>query len=467
MEFSRPPLFSIPSNIEAAAAEEDEEGGSFDCIDTLFDQEDIHHKQPEPTSSYYHFLRRLGSMHQPQHHHHHVGNHRGTHFPLTRRNTPTDSTLFSAATTASHTGEQQQGANRKKNRRGTRRQAITSHLSNFHSILKRTATRKRHISETNLRRKVKKYAERSDWDAVRKLINGYVFSDIPPEALTSTVLPPPSSLQQDASSLFSSPATLPIHQEEVILPVPPPPPQSASSSGGSAGPQQRRPSYGSLNGSRRSFTGGESAAASAAIKAALEESSDSNNMNHHDDVLLCPSSSNNNAVNNGNFGENILHDVCSCHPPLDVVETLLTALRQNRKGCTVSTDEQGNTPLHLAVMSGSSSKVVDALVRADPTPASMGNIDNCSPLHLAMKFLVDVRLGLPATAPKHHHHGKHVQIKEQVLSPREAMEQTYQIVRILKDAMLTYPGKIDFKDEDASGYSPLDYAIEGILRTRH
>ena len=468
------PLFSIPSNIEAAEEEEDE-GGSFDdCIDTLLEQQ---HRPVEPTSSYYQFLRKLGNSmhHQPQHHH--AGN-RGTHFPLTRRNTPTDSTLFSAATTASHAGEHptstSSSSNRTKNNRRSRtRLAITSRLSNLHSILKRTATtRKRSISETNLRRKVKKYAERSDWDAVRKLIHGYEFSEIPEAAL---FLPPPHSSnkkQQHLAAEGGTTTSLPMHQEEILLPhVPPPPPQSTASSGGSAGQQQqqpRRPSYGSLNGSRRSFTGGESAAASAAIKAALEESSDSNNNNldSQHNVLLPSSRSSNNANNNNthpyDFGENILHDVCSCHPPLDVVETLLGALR-HRKGCTVSTnDESCNTPLHLAVMSGSSSQVIDALVRADPTPASMGNIDNCSPLHLAMKFLLDVRMGLPATAPKHHHHGR-FEVKERVLSPMEAMEQTYQTVRILKDAMLTYPGKVDFKDEDISGYSPLDYAIEGDI----
>jgi len=32
--------------------------------------------------------------------------------------------------------------------------------------------------------------------------------------------------------------------------------------------------------------------------------------------------------------------------------------------------------------------------------------------------------------------------------------------------MMTYPGKIDFKDEDKSGYSPLDYAIEGNVTNK-
>lgn len=40
------------------------------------------------------------------------------------------------------------------------------------------------------------------------------------------------------------------------------------------------------------------------------------------------------------------------------------------------------------------------------------------------------------------------------------MKRTYQSVLILKDAMLTHPGCVDFKDEDRTGFSPLDYAID-------
>jgi hypothetical protein len=36
-------------------------------------------------------------------------------------------------------------------------------------------------------------------------------------------------------------------------------------------------------------------------------------------------------------------------------------------------------------------------------------------------------------------------------------------VKVLKEAMLDYPGRVGFKDEDASGYSPLDYAIDGDI----
>jgi hypothetical protein len=51
-----------------------------------------------------------------------------------------------------------------------------------------------------------------------------------------------------------------------------------------------------------------------------------------------------------------------------------------------------------------------------------------------------------------------------ILSQEEALEETKQIVLILKSAMLTYPGQIDFKDEDSEGFAPLDYAIDGSIR---
>jgi hypothetical protein len=46
-------------------------------------------------------------------------------------------------------------------------------------------------------------------------------------------------------------------------------------------------------------------------------------------------------------------------------------------------------------------------------------------------------------------------------TPQEALDRTCKTAQTLKDAMLTYPGKIDFKDADKSGFSPLDYAIDG------
>ncbi|KAL7534983.1 hypothetical protein ACHAXR_006190, partial [Thalassiosira sp. AJA248-18] len=188
----------------------------------------------------------------------------------------------------------------------------------------------------------------------------------------------------------------------------------------------RRPSYGSANGLRRSFTGKESAAAAAAIKAALLE------------VLEESSSSDCDGLE---IGENILHDVCRHQPPLDVIEVLIKALR-HRRGATSGTDDQGRTPLHLAADTGALPEVIGALVRADPYPASMGDVDRRSPLHLAMKYL-------SSTAQE-----------KKLISPEEASDRTYRTVLILKDAMLKYPGKIDFKTEDNTGYSPLDYAIE-------
>ena len=46
------------------------------------------------------------------------------------------------------------------------------------------------------------------------------------------------------------------------------------------------------------------------------------------------------------------------------------------------------------------------------------------------------------------------------LAPEDALKRTYQSVLILKDAMLTYPGCVNFKDEDRTGFSALDYAID-------
>lgn len=43
------------------------------------------------------------------------------------------------------------------------------------------------------------------------------------------------------------------------------------------------------------------------------------------------------------------------------------------------------------------------------------------------------------------------------------MEILLKSVSILKSYMLTYPGKVDFKDDDNSGFNPLDYAIDKNL----
>lgn len=305
-----------------------------------------------------------------------------------------------------------------KNKKKSRRSRCFK-ISGLTNILKR-ASKKRPLSETQLRRKVKKSAERGDWDYVRKLITNYEFSDIP-EAMPKR-------------GSFNPHAQVPI-QEELSV--------------GSG--TNRRPSYGSrTGGERRSFTGKESAAAAAVIKAAMLEEEEGSSSNE-------PPS----AENRPDIGENILHDVCRFHPPLDVLETLLAALR-HRRGSTFGTDDMGRTPLHLAANWGASYNIIDMLVRADPTPTTMGDNDRRSPLHLVMKHLVFHQLN---PALQHHHHGRgsKLQAQERILSPEEMTEQAFQIVQALKNAMLTYPGKIDFKDEDSSGYSPLDYAIDGNI----
>jgi len=43
----------------------------------------------------------------------------------------------------------------------------------------------------------------------------------------------------------------------------------------------------------------------------------------------------------------------------------------------------------------------------------------------------------------------------------EILAQSVKTVLLLKSAMLTYPGKIDFKDEDNVGFAPVDYALDG------
>ena len=190
----------------------------------------------------------------------------------------------------------------------------------------------------------------------------------------------------------------------------------------------------------------------------LEESSDKSPQ-HEALVAPCPS-----VMDRPGVGENILHDVCQYHPPLAVIESLLASLK-HRKGLCIGIDGDGCTPLHLAVCSGSKPEVIDALLRADPTPASMGDFANRSPLHLAMRYLVNIG----KDEPQHycqHSRNHHVYIQEETRPPQDAEEETYQIVLIIKDAMMTYPGKIDFKDEDKSEYSPLDYAIEGNITNK-
>eukprot|EP00804_Cyclotella_cryptica_P025810 CCRYP_002687-RA/>CCRYP_002687-RA protein AED:0.18 eAED:0.18 QI:430/1/1/1/0/0/2/198/592 len=235
-------------------------------------------------------------------------------------------------------------------------------------------------------------------------------------------------------------------------------------------PNSRRPSYGSRNGERLSFAGKESAAAAAVIKAAaaaamLEEGSKSEDCSDNADMTS---------------GENILHDVCRHNPPLDVIELLLTALR-HRRGITCARDDDGRTPLHVAAASGASSVVVDALAMADPVPASMGDGDNRSPLHLAVKFLAykerseqhsqalprlrstSSRASKIAAIRKGKRKNRNNNSNTSILLIEKELCEARQIVMILKNAMITYPGQIDFKDEDNTGFAPLDYAIDGSI----
>mmetsp|Transcript_2877 Transcript_2877/g.5293 ORF Transcript_2877/g.5293 Transcript_2877/m.5293 type:complete len:1235 (-) Transcript_2877:103-3807(-) len=353
---------------------------------------------------------------------------------LPRRDTDpavTDSTQLSASTGNSASRGQRQKKDKKK---GGRLSRFTLRRGGpLFGFLKK----KKPLSETKLRKKLRKAADRGDWDAVRKLINDHDFADILPD------IPEASGVSKRGSFTPS-----------VNVPEEPPPPAGASGSATT----DRRPSYGE----RRSFTGGESAAAAAVIKAAamvaaLDEGSDSNNNGGGQDFKAGCS-------HPFNSGENILHDLCRYRSlPLDILESLLAALR-HRRCCTNATDDAGRTPLHLAANAGVAPVLIDALIRADPTPASMGDKDQRSPLHLAMNRL----LSQSATAQLPNNHPgrntksnkKNAHQEQPIESPEELFQQTLIIVKILKDAMLTYPGKIDFKDEDKSGYSPLDYAID-------
>jgi hypothetical protein len=232
----------------------------------------------------------------------------------------------------------------------------------------------------------------------------------------------------------------------------------------------RRPSYGSRNGERLSFTGKESAAAADAMKVAAamalleeqEESSSSEELSQKAKDAC---------------DENILHDVCSHNPPRDVIELLVAAMR-HRRGSTCGRDENGRTPLHVAVASGASSGVIDALTRADPLAATMGDVNHRSPLHLAVKYLayderyIEQHQHIATTQPSSK---KPIFTSKQyfttsahlnLLAKEEAIQDTRRIVVILKNAMMTYPGQIDFKDEDSTGFAPIDYAIDGSITDR-
>jgi len=369
------------------------------------------------------------------------------HGPLHRRdNDPavTDSTMFSVSTTPAAAvlaggsstggGNDSHGSRRKK-------KSLLGRLSLSRRLPGILRAKKRPLSEAQLRKRLRAAADREDWGAVRKLIAGYEFADdVATNVATDSAIHEHSDLSTHKRGSFK--------QGEQQ-------PQQSQQPPGTHAPAARRPSYGSRE--RRSFTGSftgkESAAAAAAIKAAaLDESSDSQHDSdpHVNGQPEANSGPSNSCKKRPNTGDNILHDVCRHRPPLDVLETLLAALR-HRRGCTAAADERGRTPLHLAAATGAAPALVDALIRADPSPASTGDDYGRSPLHLAVR-----QLCRPASAP---HHDKNIPRKVPP-SADDLLEQTHQTVKILKDAMLTYPGRIDFKDEDATGYSPLDYVVE-------
>jgi hypothetical protein len=312
-------------------------------------------------------------------------------------------------------------------------------------------------------------------------------------------------------------------------------------SGGGVSGTHRRPSYGSYSSGRRSFTTGkESAAAAAAIQhAALLDCCESNNSgdyscdddddgdgDNNDIVGERGTEKGRACIVNGergdrkcslsflrcnetrddrpDIGENILHDICRYQPPLDVLETLLSGLRDRYRGgelYMIGKDRLGLTPLHVAAAYGAHTSIIHALVRVDPTPASMGDMYCRSPLHLAMancgmyvreegeveESVIHAQNQLEQHQeqitprpqrhwPKYLFHGRDsckgsnlsmrpAEGERRIASFERAPGEILQIAHILKEAMLTYPGMLGFNDEDKLGYSPLDYAIEhGITK---
>jgi len=312
------------------------------------------------------------------------------------------------------------------------------------------------MSVGQFRKILRKKMERGNWEAVRELIASYDFSDIPELVISA-------SSRQLAQQKRENEAAMAILQDGESCVV-----GNISEIGTGAFPiparhqdRDRRPSYGSRNGDRRSFTGKESVAAAAAIKAALiEESGESAG----DDAEA------------STFGENVLHDICRYRPPPDVVESLLLSLRQHRRGCTSGKDDMGRMPLHVAAASGASPAVIEALARADPYPASVGDINARSPLHLLLRNFQSESFHFGAGIPSHGRKG--IKKFETLTASRESqMKILFKSVSILKSYMLTYPGKVDFKDDDNSGLNPLDYAIDknlmdealirALIRRRH
>jgi len=98
----------------------------------------------------------------------------------------------------------------------------------------------------------------------------------------------------------------------------------------------------------------------------------------------------------------------------------------------------------------------------------MGDIDGRSPLHIAVRRLaygatVDNPLEETAqTLPSLRRNSGHDGPAEEELFAR-----SIKTIAILKNVMVAYPGKIDFKDEDNSGFAPVDYALDGDVTDEH
>lgn len=297
---------------------------------------------------------------------------------------------------------------------------------------------KQQLSETNLRKQLKKYAERGDWEQICLVLSNYDFSDIPEE-------------EQQSPTTFAAMSKSRLRGRSSNNDVEDPQKNKADAS--------RRPSYGSRNSLRNSFTGKESAAAAAAIKAALLVDEEANSSS-----LEESSSSDNRRLD---AGENILHDMCHYNPTLNVIETLLSSLRHHRRGYTAGKDEMGRTPLHVAAACGCDPQVIHALALADPSQASIGDVDGRTPLHIVTRYLA-YRGRVEDSPPK--------EMMEVAILPPYTTEETFDdeayercttTISILKDVMTTYPGKVDFKDEDTSGFSPLDYVLDGNISDEH
>lgn len=374
------------------------------------------------------------------------------------------------------------------------------------------------MQESKLRKKIQHHAQRNDWDSIRNLLKRHPFSHVIPEEKKKKK----KVLDARRGSIggrwgnrrsCNHPACANDNTANITNTG------NNNCHGGNGMITNRRPSYGSYSSGRRSFLAGSESAATAAVMAAmLDCESNGDDSCCEDEVVVehdivgkrgayevnegvergcCQQHPSNSASryrtaatttprdDRPDIGENILHDLCRYQPPLDVLETILLGLRERYQGelYTIGRDSLGRTPLHVAAASGAHSTIVDALVRLEPTPASMGDVYCRSPLHLAMSnygndcgddgaaAAATAATELPSSrqnllrrghwllrCPFSKSRGSYKEGGRK--SSERTPEEIFRIVQVLKEAMLTYPGKIDFNDEDSVGYSPLDYAID-------